>query len=197
MFGDPFLEEVAENPQDLALRHVYADWLEEQGDPRAPFLRVMLTLAELHEGDPGYLGLTSDKERLREQVDVEWQRKLGYCVEAEFDARVETHEFCWAFRCPQQWAGLRPTESPEVRYCTECRMEVHFCATPEELAEHVKLKHCVALNPVVDDVSLDGATLELDYDITLGVLMEAPPPSDNRQEDLGDGVVWRRGYPIP
>src|SRR5262245_38754431 len=58
LFGDPFLEAVAENPQDLALRHVYADWLEERGDLRAPFLRVMLTLAELHEEDPGYLGLT-------------------------------------------------------------------------------------------------------------------------------------------
>lgn len=145
--NDPFLEQAADNPDDLALRSVYADWLEEQGDPRAPFLRVMVQLSQLLEGEPGYTGLTNDKERLRGEVDVEWQRKMGYYVEATHQARVDAHEYCWAFRCPKQWTGLRPTEDPDIRFCTQCQMQVFFCADLDELARHVDLKHCVAFRP--------------------------------------------------
>jgi uncharacterized protein (TIGR02996 family) len=37
---DPFLGEVLANPTDQALRLVYADWLEERGDPRGEWLRI-------------------------------------------------------------------------------------------------------------------------------------------------------------
>jgi uncharacterized protein (TIGR02996 family) len=40
MTDDPFLHAIIENPGDDTLRLVYADWLEERGDPRAPFVRA-------------------------------------------------------------------------------------------------------------------------------------------------------------
>jgi uncharacterized protein (TIGR02996 family) len=39
---ESFLRAILASPEDLALRLVYADWLEERGDPRAEFLRVQV-----------------------------------------------------------------------------------------------------------------------------------------------------------
>src|SRR5262245_20227338 len=36
----PFLDAIKESPENLSIRLVYADWLEEQGDPRGEYLRV-------------------------------------------------------------------------------------------------------------------------------------------------------------
>lgn len=44
-----FLRAVLASPQDNSLRLVYADWLEERGDPRAMFLRLEVAR---HETDP-------------------------------------------------------------------------------------------------------------------------------------------------
>jgi uncharacterized protein (TIGR02996 family) len=35
-----FLAAIAADPRDAALRQVYADWLEERGDPRGEFIRL-------------------------------------------------------------------------------------------------------------------------------------------------------------
>jgi uncharacterized protein (TIGR02996 family) len=48
---DPFLETILENPDEDAPRLVYADWLEEQGDPRSEFIRVQCELASLEDDD--------------------------------------------------------------------------------------------------------------------------------------------------
>ena len=37
---EPFLRAIADNAADDTARLVYADWLEERGDPRAAFLRI-------------------------------------------------------------------------------------------------------------------------------------------------------------
>jgi uncharacterized protein (TIGR02996 family) len=42
-----WLEQTAANPDDDTLRLVYADWLDEQSDPRGPFIRVQTELANL------------------------------------------------------------------------------------------------------------------------------------------------------
>jgi uncharacterized protein (TIGR02996 family) len=42
-----FLDAIASNPEDDALRLIYADWLEEQGDPRAEYLRLEVQYHQL------------------------------------------------------------------------------------------------------------------------------------------------------
>lgn len=44
---DAFLDGIRAQPDDDALRLVYADWLEERGDPRAELVRVQCELARL------------------------------------------------------------------------------------------------------------------------------------------------------
>jgi uncharacterized protein (TIGR02996 family) len=44
--SEPFLQEIVAAPDDDAPRLVYADWLEEQGDPRGEFIRLQCELAK-------------------------------------------------------------------------------------------------------------------------------------------------------
>ena len=44
--SEPFLQEIVAAPDDDGPRLVYADWLEEQGDPRGEFIRLQCELAK-------------------------------------------------------------------------------------------------------------------------------------------------------
>jgi uncharacterized protein (TIGR02996 family) len=48
MNEDAFLRAIAENQTDNAPRLVYADWLEEQGDERAEYIRLMCESRRIH-----------------------------------------------------------------------------------------------------------------------------------------------------
>jgi uncharacterized protein (TIGR02996 family) len=64
-----FLQALLDDPDDLGGRLVFADWLEEQGDPRAEFLRVQAELA----------AWVPDLERRSElqRREQEWLRRHG------------------------------------------------------------------------------------------------------------------------
>jgi carbon storage regulator len=47
----PFLRAIEERPDDEAVRLIFADWLEERGDPLAELLRIQCQLAQLPPGD--------------------------------------------------------------------------------------------------------------------------------------------------
>jgi uncharacterized protein (TIGR02996 family) len=57
-----FVRAVRERPDDVTLRLVYADWLDERNDPRGEYLRLRLQLAEL----------TKRLTQLGEQIDPAW-----------------------------------------------------------------------------------------------------------------------------
>jgi uncharacterized protein (TIGR02996 family) len=68
-----FIEALASAPQDNALRLIYADWLEEHGDPRGEYLRTVLKLAELPPGDPRSAALEKRAAELRPGTDPGWR----------------------------------------------------------------------------------------------------------------------------
>jgi uncharacterized protein (TIGR02996 family) len=49
---EAFLQSIREDPDDDGLRLIYADWLEERGDPRGEFIRVQVELARTPPSDP-------------------------------------------------------------------------------------------------------------------------------------------------
>jgi uncharacterized protein (TIGR02996 family) len=69
---EAFLKAIAQAPADDALRLVYADWLEERGDPRGPFLRTHVTLRTLPPDHPNRPPLEQDLSRLRKGLSVRW-----------------------------------------------------------------------------------------------------------------------------
>ena len=61
---EPFLATILDAPYEDAPRLVYADWLEEQGDPRAEFIRVQCERSRLPADDPEF---NDQRERLEDR----------------------------------------------------------------------------------------------------------------------------------
>jgi uncharacterized protein (TIGR02996 family) len=73
---EPFLAMVLENPADDGPRMVYADWLEEQGDPRGEFIRVQIESAKLEPGDATLERLTDREMILLGRHGAEWRAEI-------------------------------------------------------------------------------------------------------------------------
>jgi uncharacterized protein (TIGR02996 family) len=61
---DAFRRAIVQDADDDGVRLVYADWLEERGDPRGEFIRVECTLARLAADDDRRPGLEARREQL-------------------------------------------------------------------------------------------------------------------------------------
>src|SRR5262245_7494859 len=67
-----FLAQLDANPDDDTTRLVYADWLEERGDPRAAFLRLDLEVA----ARPADQELEDTLRSVREPLDAAWVARV-------------------------------------------------------------------------------------------------------------------------
>lgn len=77
---NPFAERVRKNPYDDTPRLIFADYLEESGDPLGEFIRVQVGLSQLPANDPGRAKLESRERELIEIHGEAWLeplRKLG------------------------------------------------------------------------------------------------------------------------
>jgi uncharacterized protein (TIGR02996 family) len=76
--GDALYRAILDQPDDDAPRLVWADWLEEHGDPeRAAFVRLQCEWAALDPGDPRQDELWEQWGRLLERNRVRWGAGLG------------------------------------------------------------------------------------------------------------------------
>src|SRR5262245_46067126 len=106
---EAFLRPIIETPEDDAPRLVYADWLEDHGDPdRAEFIRVQCRLASIDEDDP------ERRELLRREYDLlaehggewaaplvgkvrRWQFRRGFVEQVCLEAKAFLKEAKWLF----------------------------------------------------------------------------------------------------
>ncbi|WP_197443246.1 ATPase, T2SS/T4P/T4SS family [Lignipirellula cremea] len=72
------LQAVLAHPLDGDVRCIYADWLEDRGDPRGEFLRVQSALAHPPENYEARVALHIRDRQLRETIELAWIRQLGY-----------------------------------------------------------------------------------------------------------------------
>jgi uncharacterized protein (TIGR02996 family) len=147
MDEDAFLRAIQAAPDDDAPRLVYADWLDELGDPtstaRAELLRleVRLRLAEKGPKPP-----KAEKQKLQARllqltagIDRDWLALLDR-------SPIENCAVEFAFRCPKQWESLKVTNDPQVRYCASCGKHVYHCATIAEAQEYALQGDCIAVD---------------------------------------------------
>jgi uncharacterized protein (TIGR02996 family) len=72
-----FLLAILASPDDDAPRLIYADWLDENGDPdRAEFIRLQMRLHRSGSLDPDYADLKARAEDLGQTHHVEWVNQL-------------------------------------------------------------------------------------------------------------------------
>jgi uncharacterized protein (TIGR02996 family) len=70
---EAFLQDIVDHPEDDGPRLVYADWLEDHGDPdRAEFIRVQIELARLEEWDERWDELKQREQRALRGYRQEW-----------------------------------------------------------------------------------------------------------------------------
>jgi uncharacterized protein (TIGR02996 family) len=74
---EAFLRTIGDNPDDDGPRHVFADWLEERGDPYGEFIRLQCERNRLADTDrAGRQQLTSRLDELSEQHEKIWRQAL-------------------------------------------------------------------------------------------------------------------------
>ncbi|MBS1796495.1 MAG: hypothetical protein JSS81_21775 [Acidobacteria bacterium] len=88
--------------------------------------------------------------------------------------------FEYAFRCPRTWESFAPTDDPKIRFCDECRQNVHLCETPEELRANVERLFCVAFPPAgfSGETATDPVVEVPAPPLPPGMMMPLPYPPD-------------------
>jgi uncharacterized protein (TIGR02996 family) len=131
-----FLDEIHAAPYEESPRLVYADWLEEQGDPRGEYLRLECELVGLKADDALFRELAPRLHELRQAIDPAWLAEVGR-------TRIAN---CPAAECPKRWNRLTPTHDPKNRFCAACKRAVHYCETLDEARSHFRSGHRIAVD---------------------------------------------------
>jgi uncharacterized protein (TIGR02996 family) len=143
-------------PRDDAPRLVFADWLDERGDPRGEWLRVTARLQQLLWNDSpsdarAKLRRVREASRLRRRL-----RELRATVPEAWALRVQQGyiEHCNVpdANCPREWLRLPESGQADRRRCTGCRRFVRYCRSAAEVHEAL-----VETQPVVKALALDPA----------------------------------------
>ena len=71
-----FFQAVLADPDDLIPRLIYADWLDEQGDPRGEFIRVQCELADMPETNARRRALLTRQSELLHQHKQKWHAEV-------------------------------------------------------------------------------------------------------------------------
>jgi len=77
MSEDAFLRAILASPQDDAPRLIYADWLEERGDPRAEYIRLLCALDGLAGDDARAMQMRERLRALEGSIDLSWRALLS------------------------------------------------------------------------------------------------------------------------
>ncbi len=74
--AEAFLQRIRAYPDDDTPRLIFADWLDEEGDPRGRFIRVQLALADLDEDAPARRALLVEEQALLGAHREAWEAPL-------------------------------------------------------------------------------------------------------------------------
>jgi uncharacterized protein (TIGR02996 family) len=148
---DAFLADIIANPDDNSLRLIYADYLDEQGDPRGEFLRIATELEAVEGVEPP----TDIRGRLARarwigRLHRRW-RELVPLVDRAWVALLHRGELQCGYvpdddgQCPGRWDRL-PSEPGKsfARYCRTCRRWVRLCWSAQEVERAVREDRVVA-----------------------------------------------------
>jgi uncharacterized protein (TIGR02996 family) len=131
-----FLRAIREAPDDDTPRLVFADWLEERGDPRGEFIRAQCRLARMPDDDPARLDVEDHAHELLARHGDDWAAPLhgvaeGWEFRRGFIERVTLNGQAFLARAERLFAAepirhvhmsLRPEDAtalaarPELRW---------------------------------------------------------------------------------
>jgi uncharacterized protein (TIGR02996 family) len=147
-----FLRTLLAAPSDNNVRLVYADWLDDQGDPesaaKAEFLR-----ATAQSSDPGVKKrrkkqLDKRLKQLAAVLDTEWLAVVSRLAVENCQLRQQEEElrFGFEFVCEKRWEDMRATGKQGVRFCDDCKQKVHYCDTIMQARDLAREGRCIAVD---------------------------------------------------
>jgi uncharacterized protein (TIGR02996 family) len=162
----PFVPQPAERAlvdavRDEGGRDVYADWLEQHG--------VADRARFLRTGEPAPV------------EDARWRALVS-------DARLQN---CFDKECSKRWGALAPTAIDNVRDCTRCLRQVHYCPSLATVQNEASRGAPIAIDAALADVDVSRAL------VTMHVPTYVPPPGNPPQPRSyaagapGGGVLTR------
>jgi uncharacterized protein (TIGR02996 family) len=184
---DPFIQSVQAAPDDTGLLLIYADWLEERGDPRAEFLRVRVALGQLSPNEKQFRALWSKLRRLRSGIDLAWLAVLDRTP-------IENCSMQFAYACPRRWEALCPTEDASIRFCEACQRRVYYCSTLKQARRHAEAGDCVAVDSKLNrrPGDLSRALAGRNQRMRLGVVaLPSRQHSDEAEPEASGGLRGR------
>lgn len=179
-----FLQAIIEDPDDDGPRLIYADWLEEQGDPRGEFIRVQCELERLGEDDPRRLQLETRQCVLLAEHQNQWAGSL----------REFVHRFWFrrGFIDKIQIGAEQFLANAELVFGTTPLSQVAFHNASQSLARLAECPYLARLRGL--DFKPDFTWRQRDfpssqlYDEGARILAASPHLSNLRSLDLG----WNR-----
>lgn len=134
------LLELRDRPDDVEMRVVYADWLEERGRTlKARFLRLIAD----------EVVLAAQVREVGRELDPEWRAIVSRVPVDKCDVRFQ-------FKCPKRWEALASTDQSYVRHCGTCNRNVYFCTNLDEVRARGRSGECVAFCSTLNrDEALD------------------------------------------
>jgi uncharacterized protein (TIGR02996 family) len=171
-----FLEDIIAHPDDDAPRLIYADWLEERGDPRGAFIRMQVELARAPLDDPRRPEWEFRVHDLLEDHEEEWlgpvgERVVGWQFRRGFVDAVEMslRDF---LEHGEELTRLTPLRHlrPGVAYTTYPGQGAARIPQPEDAERIPQLAKCPALRHI-DTLDLSHTPLS---DEDLAALAASP-----------------------
>jgi uncharacterized protein (TIGR02996 family) len=199
-----FLQAIIEGPDDDAPRLVYADWLDDHGQPvRADFVRVQCKLARVFEGDPRRPELLEREWKSLAEHGQEWAGPLRDAVSSwefrrGFIEAVTVRGDAGAGRFIRQAPTLfrlAPIRHLSFRPETTFRRTtgpVAITVAETDALGPVRLRELTQLPGLLRVRTLDLADNELDYRSAL-VLAAAPNLAGLKSLDLSTNRVGNEG----
>jgi uncharacterized protein (TIGR02996 family) len=141
-----FYQAIRQSPDDLPLRLVFADWLEEQGDPLGAFIRLQCQIESLREG--GEEGIEELERQELEMIRQHQPAWLGPLHALEFNER-----FCVGYRRGLVESASMPLQTLlqyEDEMAQRCPVlhDVTLYAVREHGADLAQCKHLLAFDHV-------------------------------------------------
>ncbi|MBN9120939.1 MAG: TIGR02996 domain-containing protein [Planctomycetes bacterium] len=164
-----FLRAILDVPEDRNTWLIYADWLDDRGDPRAEFLRLAVARSLMAADDPARLEAEARLTQLRAELDPQWvmmfdPAPVGNCARGSW-VRA---------RCAQRWDDMAATDVPDIRICYTCREAVIYCHTIEEARQYASCGQRVALSTRIPAEAIAGAP----------AFQEPAPPADHDSDEF-------------
>src|SRR5687768_7933754 len=93
----PFLREIIAAPDDDAPRLIYADWLDEHGDPRGEFIRVQCEKDRRPWHDARYIELEEREQAILAVHNGKWTKELPRAKDCSWgiDFANFSHQLVW------------------------------------------------------------------------------------------------------